>query len=236
MQSGAIRRAVEVGQGIKQPAGFIGIGGNPGKPPRSSGPALLERGHDGVTNMVTVGRGLAVRRIVDPVESAGSGPGVQRAARHVKQWATKAAPGERTLRRHGPEPVDTAAPHQPEQHGFGLVITVMGRQQGLASAKVAGERAVTGVPGHCLRTGAGLHGDTLDKQGHIQGFTHGNTMADPVRGVWMQAMIDVQCPERAGQAVSGLYHQFEQDPGVKATAVGDQNARAVFQLPQHEFR
>ena len=84
-----------------------------------------------------------VRRVFQPVQGVLAGVGLQGLARHVQQRSPQPAVRERAQRPHRRQAVAGAA-QQAQQHGFGLVVAVVGGDQQFARGQRAFEGGVAG--------------------------------------------------------------------------------------------
>ncbi|MNI58467.1 hypothetical protein D3C73_1135790 [compost metagenome] len=148
--------------------------------------------------------------------------GLQFRSRDIEQRAQQTALPQSTLARHPGQPPHPCPTQQPEQQGFGLIVTVLASQQQLMSPGDLDECGIPSVAGRLFKAGAGLDLNMDDSKRDTLGITHRLAVLGPGVGGGLQPVMDVN--GRKGRQRMGLSQrgqQVQQNGGIEATGEGD---------------
>lgn len=167
----------------------------------------LEPGQEEAPEPVARNRGISIGGILDRQDA-----GALQALRDLR--AAKGEEGTKNLAVPGPDTRqarETAAEEQPEEHGFRLVVRVMGGEDHFRADLLGQgtEEVVSLVPGEALETltARGWAGDHADSRLYAERFGEMPSRIGPALGVRIQAVIQVCCQEAEvvglGEAAEG---------------------------------
>ena len=94
---------------------------------------------------------VLVLRVLYPADSMLAGVVPQQAARQSQQRSPQLRPAQGPQWGHARQALDAATPQQPVEHGFGLIVAVVGHRTVVAFAQQLGQRLIAGAPGRRLR-------------------------------------------------------------------------------------
>lgn len=157
---------------------------------------------------------------------AGLQPLAQASARHVQQGPEKDGAVPIKTLGHGRKARQAGTPPKSQQHGFGLVVGMLGQQHGLVAGLACGlgQGLVAGLAGRILGAlaGLGLSLHTQHGQRQVQRSASALTVACELIGRVLQAVVHMQCANLSGPALRG---RAKQGAGICAAAVGDSQRR-----------
>ncbi len=156
-------------------------------------PASTQGGQHRLAQIIAVEAGVLVAGILKPIKPLLLSPATQITAGHRQQWPKQRPAGKGTGRQCALQATQPGPAHQRQQHGFQLVIRVVGCDQNLAGAQFFGQGPIAGCPSggfQACRAGCGhlhrqyRHADTKPR-------CPGPARGGPLPGPRLQAMIDV---------------------------------------------
>ena len=176
---------------------------------------------DHVTQMVARKRGVRIGRIVDGDEIVRIEILAQRRARQGQQGAPQHAAAERTGFAHAAQALRSGAAQQFEQHGFGLVVAMVGEHEPFARSQRGGEGGVARPARGGLQTLAMPdHVHAHDRAGDAEPVAELRAMPRPAGAVRLQAVIHVQRTQAAHARLGHGGQRVQQCGGVGAAAEG----------------
>ena len=161
-------------------------------------PARAQQRGDPPTQVVTVETLVAVAPVAHDRQAPSRHERLEFGARGAEQRPQHPPRSEPHDGRHGGEAVDAGAAHQHQQHRLQLVVEMMGGEQRLPGTQRRGERGAAGTPrlGLERQTLAAAHLDPPHGDRHAERMSEIAAPARPSRGHRLQAVVDVQRPQR----------------------------------------
>ena len=190
---------------------------------RGVGPALLQRRHHLMTQIVAIELATGVAGVLDPIEPATPGFGFQFASPDLQQGALDRKATLLTPRRHGGKARNACAPECGQQQRLGLVITVLGQPQHITGVQAFDEGVVARLARRRLQALAGgtVHPCPDDLEGYPLLRAQPATVALEVIRRRLQAMVHVDRPQSARPLPAGPCRQRQQHAGVEPTGQRD---------------
>jgi hypothetical protein len=161
-------------------------------------PALHEPGHHRAAQEIAVVLETSVRGVLEPAEIPGLRLREDLGAAAAEQRTREPTTAERHPLLNRPQPAHAGAAHDPEQHGFELIVAMMRREQHVAWGQQIRERRVARRARGCFETRArapldlDANGDELDAERASRRLA----VRAPERRVGMQPVIDVRRAQR----------------------------------------
>ena len=137
--------------------------------------------------------GIVIARIGDGGEAGLGNYRRQHLARHIKQRPNDPHPFNLGDRVHASQAFKAAAMRHPHQHGFRLVVAVMGGQQRGRAVRAHGlaDQPVPRLPRRCLHTGGGLDAVPAQTAGReAQALGRGDDKLHFCGGLGAEPMVD----------------------------------------------
>jgi hypothetical protein len=121
--------------------------------------------------------------------------------------------------------VGAGAAQQLQQHGFGLIVDMMRREQDFPRAHVACEAGIARLPRRrfqpMLADFRGRDKDALNRARNVQPFAEFFSMTRPRRRSRLQTMIHVHGAEAQRHLAPQDAQSMQQHTGIQAAAEGD---------------
>jgi len=166
----------------------------PGNRCAVAGPALRQQGQDAVSQEIAIVPCLAVRGILDPVETRRMGIVQKAVPGEAEQRTQQLTAAQRPLGWHPGEAVHAGTAHQAQEKGLDLVVLVVSQKQAAAVAQRAAKNPVAGLTGGGLEPPPpGQHRNALHAAFNIQFIAYSDAVGFPGIGLRREAMVNMQC-------------------------------------------
>ena len=207
--------------------GFVlqttGTGGDTGL---GLGKVLAQDRQDGHAQAAADELRPGIGRVFDKGQTVVAGMVLQHASGDIQQGSpqpTRIVTTQRSQGSHGRKTFLPGPVHKPQQHGFHLVITVMGQGQDAGCGDMLGKGGTTSA------AGSGFHaflGDRVHRylralEFHTQMFGKCARLFGPGRGLRLQAVVHMQGRQAACPGRRDLRQDMQQHGGIKASAEAD---------------
>ena len=143
----------------------------------------------------------------------------------TQQRAREPAGGKWRDFRHGGQSVGAGTAQQLQQHGFGLIVDMLRREQDFPRAHVARETGIARLPRRrfqpMLVDFRGRNKDALNRARNVQTFAEFFSMKRPPGRSRLQAMIHVHGAEAQRHLAAQDAQGMQQNSGIQTAAEGD---------------
>jgi hypothetical protein len=122
-------------------------------------------------------------------------------------------------RPHGRETSRTGPAQKTEKEGLGLIVAMLGQQDGVGRLRRKG--MATGIAGSGLKALVSRdNGHPFKRQGNAPGSAQRRAMACPCIGAWLQPMMNMEGGEFEAQLSPQRHQTMQQNSGIESTGEG----------------